>query len=217
MRVVFLGPPGGGKGTQAERLAANHQVPHIATGDIFRQAIREGTPMGRQAKEYVDSGRYVPDEIVVGLVRERLEQDDAAPGFVLDGFPRTEPQARALDEMLAAAGIGLDAVILLEVDDDAIVARALGRRVCEACGRTYHLEFDPPPSPDTCECGGRLIQRSDDQEDTVRNRLAVYRDQTAPVINYYRDKGILTSVVGVGTIPEVAQRVESVVAQAKDG
>lgn len=213
MRVVFLGPPGGGKGTQAERLAAKHQVPHIATGDIFRQAIRDGTPMGRQAKEYVDSGRYVPDSVVVGLVRERLEAADAQKGFVLDGFPRTEPQAAALDEMLAAAGAKLDGVILLVVDDETIVQRAMGRRVCDVCGRIYHVEFDPPPAPDQCECGGALTQRSDDQEDTVRNRLSVYREQTAPVINYYRQRELLADVAGVGPINAVADRVGAAVAQ----
>lgn len=216
MRTVFLGPPGGGKGTQAERLAKQYDVPHIATGDIFRQAIREGTPMGQQAKEYVESGRYVPDEVVVGLVEERLQADDAAKGFVLDGFPRTEPQAQALDEVLSKKGLKLNVVVLLEVGDDEIVGRALGRRVCQACGATYHLEFDPPKVEGRCDnCEGELIQRSDDQEDTVRSRLATYHEQTEPVIAYYRQRNLLAEVVGVGAISEVAQRVADAVRQAE--
>lgn len=202
MRIVMLGPPGAGKGTQAERLAEKLNVPHISTGDIFRGALAEETELGLKAKEYMDKGDLVPDEIVIGIVEERLEEPDCAQGFILDGFPRTIPQAEGLDAILSPQG--LDRVINLEVEDRLLVERLTKRRVCSECGSTYHLLFDPPEVEEVCdECGGQIIQRDDDQEETVKNRLKVYRQQTAPLIDYYSQIDLLLNIDGEQGIEEV--------------
>lgn len=210
IRVVFLGPPGAGKGTQAVKLAAHEGVPHVSTGDIFRAAVKEGTPLGLKAKEFMDQGKLVPDEVVVGIVEERLAQEDIAggDGFILDGFPRTVNQAEALEETLERLELGLDAVLNIEVSDEELVRRLTGRRVCRNCGATYHLVFDPPKDAGTCDkCGGDLYQRSDDSEGTVRERLRVYYAQTEPLIQFYRDKGHLLDVNGEQGMDEVFQAI----------
>lgn len=204
MRVVLLGPPGAGKGTQAARLAASWGVPHVSTGDAFRQAVAEGTALGKLAQEYMQRGELVPDEVVNGVVAARLARDDCAPGFVLDGYPRTLPQAEALEGMLEERGLRLDAVVDLTVSEEELVRRAAGRRVCSRCGANYHLEFRPPRHAGRCDlCGGELVQREDDRPETVSRRLAVYRRQTAPLVEFYRARGLLVEVDGGGTVEEV--------------
>jgi adenylate kinase len=204
MRLLIVGPPGAGKGTQAKFLASHFSIPHISTGDIFRANIAAGTPLGLKAKAILDSGELVPDEITIGIVRERLGEDDAEGGFLLDGFPRTEPQAEALDELLAELGTPLDAVLELQVDDEEIVHRLSGRRICATCGHVWHVEFEPPEVEGVCDLdGGTLYQRDDDKPETVRNRLRVYADQTAPLIDYYTERGLLTSVRGSGAVEDI--------------
>ena len=204
MRIILLGPPGAGKGTQAALLVQKLSVPHISTGDIFRQAIGEGTPLGKKAKEYIDQGQLVPDQITVGIVRERVAQDDCRTGFLLDGFPRTKVQAEALDEILASMGTALDAVVNLDVPRELLISRLTGRRVCRSCGATYHLVFSPPAADGICgNCGGELYQRSDDSEETVGRRLSVYEEQTAPLIAYYSEQGLLRKIPGDGPIDQV--------------
>src|SRR5579875_822024 len=216
-RIVFLGPPGAGKGTQAVRLAERRQLPHVATGDIFRAAVRDGTPLGREAKRYMDEGKLVPDQVTVGIVRERLEKADCARGFVLDGFPRTLAQARALDELLAGMNRPLERVVPMVVDDDVLVRRSTGRRVCPRCGATYHVDSRPPRQPGRCDaCGAALVQRDDDSEATVRRRLAVYHEQTEPLVAYYRDQGKLRDVDGQRSVEEVAAAVEQAVGDAAE-
>lgn len=213
LRVIFIGPPGVGKGTQAALLAERAGVPHVSTGDMFRRAIRERTPMGRRAQPHVESGGYVPDEIVNGIVAERLAAEDCASGFVLDGFPRTEGQAEALDRILRETDKRLDAVIFLVVPDDEVVRRLTGRRVCDACAAVYHVRFAPPRVEGICDaCGGELVQRSDDTEETVRKRVSVYRDRTSPVVGYYRRHGTLVKVDGDGVVEDVAARVAGALA-----
>jgi adenylate kinase len=208
MRLLIVGPPGAGKGTQAKFLASHFSIPHISTGDIFRANIAAGTPLGMKAKAILDSGELVPDEITIGIVRERLNEDDTNGGFLLDGFPRTEPQAEALDELLAELGTPLDAVLELKVDDEEIVHRLSGRRVCTTCGHVWHLEFEPPQVEGVCDLdGGRLYQRDDDKPETVRNRLRVYADQTAPLIDYYTARELLTSVAGSGAVEGIRRRL----------
>lgn len=203
MRLIFVGPPGAGKGTQCARLAARLDIPHISTGDMFRAAVKQGTPMGVLAKKAMDAGELVSDELVVGMVRERFAQDDVQSGFLLDGFPRTVPQAEALEALMGELDLGLDAVILLEVPDDLIVERIVGRRSDPETGRIYHLTFDPPPP----EIADRLKHRSDDTEEAVRSRLNAYHDQTAPLIPFYESRGVLRRVDGVGTPDEVTTRL----------
>lgn len=199
-----MGPPGAGKGTQAERLAAALGIVHIATGDLFRAAISQGTPLGQEAKKYLDAGQLVPDEVTVGMVRERLQQDDCRPGFLLDGFPRTVPQAEALGQILEALGQSLDAVLNMDVPEEKLVARLTGRRVCRQCGANYHVEYNPPQVPGVCDrCGGELYQRSDDTEETVRRRLEVYKKQTAPLLDYYRNLGLLKEIDGDQSVEDV--------------
>jgi adenylate kinase len=211
MNLILLGPPGAGKGTQAKMLTEEYSIPQISTGDILRAAVKEGTPMGIKAKAFMDSGGLVPDAVVVGIVRERLQKSDCAQGFILDGFPRTVPQADALRETLALLGKDLDAVVSLEVDTEALVERLTGRRSCKGCGRGYHIRFDPSSRVDRCDsCGGELIQRDDDREETIRHRLAVYREQTAPLIDYYQNQGLLVRVDGMLPIGQVRQLVMSV-------
>lgn len=215
MNLILLGPPGAGKGTQAKMLTDRFAIPQISTGDILRAAVREGTPMGLQAKAFMDAGGLVPDSVVVGIVRERLQLDDCKNGFILDGFPRTVAQADALAETLRDLAKELDAVIALEVNVDALVDRLTGRRTCRACGRGYHLRFDPPVVPSACDaCGGELFQRDDDQEETIRKRLEVYDLQTSPLIAYYRDAGLLSSIDGMEPIDVVQRQILSVVQAA---
>jgi adenylate kinase len=208
MRIILLGPPGAGKGTQAEVLVKKLSIPHISTGDMFRNAIKEGTDLGKKAKEYMDSGQLVPDEVTVGIVRERISQDDCGSGFLLDGFPRTVAQAEALDEILAEMKTQLDAVISIEVPSEKLVTRLTGRRVCRKCGATYHMEFNPPGQDGICnKCGGELYQRSDDTEETVLSRLNVYEKQTAPLIQYYNQKGLLKRIDGDKPIDQVLVKI----------
>ena len=207
-RVIFLGPPGAGKGTQADRLATEWSVPHIATGDMLREAVQEGTRLGLEAKRYMDSGALVPDEVAIGLAEERLGEPDAARGWVLDGFPRTVPQAEALDSLLRRKGIDLDRVIFFDVSRDELLRRLTGRRVCRQCGTAFHLVFSPPAKPDQCDrCGGPLYQRADDAESAVAHRLEVYTKQTAPLLDYYRQRGILTTVPAEGKVEQVTSAI----------
>jgi adenylate kinase len=197
MRIMLLGPPGAGKGTQAEVLVREEGIPQISTGDIFRYNMREGTELGRRAKQFVDSGLLVPDEITVAMVKDRLAKPDCAGGFILDGFPRNEAQADALETLLADLGVRLDAVVEVNVPDSLLVERVVGRRVCRSCGSTYHVRFQPPQAAGVCDqCGGELYQRSDDTEEKITTRLNVYRSETAPLIEYYRKKGLLRTVNG---------------------
>lgn len=200
MRMIFIGPPGAGKGTQAARLVERLAIPHISTGDMFRAAVKAGTPLGKQAKACMDAGQLVPDEVTIGLVKERIAQEDAKEGFMLDGFPRTLPQAEALD---AALSEPLDAVVLLEVPDDLIVDRIVGRRSDPVTGAIYHLTFNPPPA----DIVDRLKHRADDTEEACRARLGVYHGQTAPIIPFYEGKGLVKRVNGVGSADEVTERI----------
>ncbi len=214
--IVLLGAPGSGKGTQAERIAPAFDVPHISTGDILRAAVKRGTPMGLAAKRYMDAGDLVPDDVVIGIIRDRLGEPDTGGGFMLDGFPRTLEQAAALDDMLTGAGRALGLVLQIDVPEEELVQRLAGRRACRHCGRGYNVVFDPPRVEGVCDaCGGDLFQRDDDNEDTVRNRLAVYRRQTEPLIGYYRDRGVLATVYGGGRTPDqVYADVEKLLAGA---
>ena len=200
MNVILLGAPGAGKGTQAVRIAAAMNIPHISTGDIFRKNIKEKTPVGLKAKSYIDRGQLVPDEVVVEIVQQRIDEDDCKNGFLLDGFPRTIAQAEALDRLT-----NIDNVIDLEVDLDKLVDRITGRRVCEKCGESYHVSTK---KDDICEkCGGKLIQRADDTEETVKSRLNVYKNETAPLINFYKNQGVLKNVDGMKSIEEVFEEI----------
>lgn len=211
MNIVFMGPPGAGKGTQAERIVERFGIPHISTGDAFRQAMQEGTPLGRKAQEYVDRGLLVPDEITNGIVRERLARPDCAKGFLLDGYPRTPAQADALDEMLAATGRRLDHVINLKVDRGLLLARLTGRRICRSCGATYHVMFNPPRQEGVCDrCGGELYQRSDDTEEKVGTRLDEYHNKTAPLLDHYKAKGLLREVNGERDIEAVTAEIGAI-------
>ena len=208
MKLILLGPPGAGKGTQAKMLMDRFGIPQISTGDILRAAVKDGTPMGLKAKSFMDAGGLVPDDVVVGIVRERLQKADCAKGFILDGFPRTVLQADALKESLLALGKDLDAVVSLDVDVEALVERLTGRRTCRDCGRGFHVKFDPPLVSGKCDtCGGELLQRDDDQELTIRHRLEVYSEQTSPLVDYYRSAGLLTAVDGMQEIGVVQDQV----------
>ncbi len=196
-RMVLLGPPGAGKGTQGHMLAQELGIPQIATGDILRQAVQEGSELGRQAKSYMDAGDLVPDAIMMKIIRERVEDDDAQKGYILDGFPRTVAQAEALDDMLETIGQSLDAVIHIDVDSEALVERLSARLICRDCGTTYHTRFNPPSKDRVCDvCGGELYQREDDQESTVRSRLAVFEERTQPLVEYYRQQGVYHKIDG---------------------
>ena len=197
MRIVLLGPPGAGKGTQAKVLSNSYSIPHISTGGILRQAVKDGTDVGKKAKAYMDKGELVPDEVVNQIVVDRLKAGDARAGFILDGYPRTRPQAEELDRSLAALGIGIDIVVYFDTSEAVAVARLSGRRVCKKCGANYHVKNIPPKRAGICDaCGSELIQRPDDKEATVRNRLVVYERQTKELIDYYKKKGVLRKVSG---------------------
>jgi adenylate kinase len=211
-RVIFLGAPGAGKGTQARRLAAGWGVPQVATGDMLREAVAEGTPLGREAKRYMDTGALVPDGVVIGLVDERLARPDAGSGYVLDGFPRTVAQAEALDALLRRRGQDLDRVIFFDVSRDELLRRLTGRRICRQCGTAFHLVSAPPKTAGRCDqCGGELYQREDDAESTVARRLDVYQTQTAPLLDYYQKRGRLVRVAGEGPVERVATLIERAV------
>lgn len=204
MRLILLGPPGAGKGTQASSIVEKYHIPHISTGDIFRKNIKEGTELGKKAKEYMDQGLLVPDELVVAIVEDRLQQADCKNGFLLDGFPRTVNQAEALDQALAKMNVAMDKVINVEVDKDILVGRAVGRRICKECGATYHITFNPSSKGELCDkCGGTLYQRADDNEETVSKRIQVYLNETQPLIDYYSQKGILATIDGQQDINKV--------------
>ena len=208
MKLILLGPPGAGKGTQAKMLVEYFGVPQISTGDILRGAVKESSPMGIKAKSFMDAGALVPDEVVVGIVEERLRKPDCVDGFILDGFPRTLPQADALTEMLSALKKDIDAVVSLEVDIETLVVRLAGRRACSECGAGYHLTYEPPAKQGVCDkCGGDLIQREDDKEGTIRHRMSVYHEQTAPLVEYYQRAGILSSVDGMLSIDDVGTAI----------
>ncbi len=208
MNIVFLGPPGAGKGTQAKILIERYGIPQISTGDMLREHRAKGTELGKKAQEYMDKGQLVPDEIILGMVKERLSQPDCQKGFILDGFPRTVAQAEALDKLLEEMGKKLDFALALIVPDELLVERLTGRRTCKSCGMMYHIKYKPPKVDNKCDvCGGELYQRPDDNEETVRNRLKVYHESTAPLIEYYRKKGILREIDGSKSIEEITQQI----------
>lgn len=217
MRVIFLGPPGAGKGTQARLLAAEWGVPHIATGDMLREAVADETKLGLEAKAYMDRGDLVPDEVVIGVVAERLEKPDARKGFLLDGFPRTAAQAEALGRLLKDRGLQLDRVIFFEVSQGELLRRLTGRRVCARCGSTFHLVSSPPRVAGVCDqCGGELGQRVDDSDTVVRDRIEVYTKRTSPLLHYYRSQGLLLPVTGEGSLEAIASRIRKAVGSSPE-
>ena len=211
MNIILLGPPGAGKGTQAKMLVEKYGIPQISTGDILRENLKKQTELGLEAKKYMDAGKLVPDEVVIGIINNRLKEDDCQKGYMLDGFPRTVAQAEALDKILAENGSGIDHVISIDVPDAELLGRLTGRRTCRQCGQGYHVMFDPPEKEGVCgKCSGELYQRDDDNEATVSNRLKVYADQTQPLIDYYQNKGLIRPIDGLGKIQEIFDRVVKV-------
>ncbi len=211
MNIILLGPPGAGKGTQAKRLIDKYGIPQISTGDMLRAALKAGTPLGLEAKKYMDTGALVPDSVVIGLVKERIQQDDCAKGYMLDGFPRNVSQAETLDSMLGELNQKIDHVVCIEVPNDELVKRLTGRRTCRGCGAGFHVMFDPPQKEGVCDkCGGELYQRDDDNEATVKSRLKVYEDQTEPLIAYYDKQGKLRRIDGVGDMSAILERITAV-------
>ena len=211
MKIVFMGTPGAGKGTQAEKIVENYQIPHISTGDMFRKAIKDQTELGMEAKRYMDQGALVPDHVTIGIVKDRLSESDCKSGFLLDGFPRTVDQAKALDEILTSLDSKIDYVINIDVDLDILKERLTGRRICRSCGATYHMIFNPPKNADVCDkCGGELYQRKDDNEETVGNRLNVYVSQTKPLLDYYSLAGNLVNINGQQSIDLVFEEIREV-------
>ena len=212
MRAILLGPPGCGKGTQAKILIDMFGIPQIATGDILREVLKQGTPLGMQAQSYMDKGLLVPDDLVIQIIEERLNRSDCAGGFILDGFPRTIAQAEALDKTLRGMGLTLEYVFNIEVGEAELIKRLTGRRICKECAASYHLVFNPPGEEGRCDaCKGELYQRDDDQEATIRNRLKVYGAQTAPLISFYQGKNILYTINGVGSIGQITARLKEAV------
>lgn len=211
MNIILLGPPGGGKGTQAKMLTEKYHIPQVSTGDILREAVKQGTPLGQEAKGYMDAGKLVPDEVVIGIIEDRLRQTDCASGFILDGFPRTVVQAEALDKTLKVLEKKIEHAISIEVEDEELIRRLTGRRTCRSCGAMFHVMFNPPKKEGVCDsCSGELYQRDDDQEATIRNRLNVYNQQTAPLIDYYQQKGLLRTIPGVGKIEDILKKIVGV-------
>lgn len=214
MRIILLGAPGAGKGTQAVRIVERWGMPHISTGDILRANVREGTPLGTEAKRYMDAGDLVPDEVIIGMVGERIAEPDTAAGFLFDGFPRTVPQAKALEKLVNERDTPIDVVLRLVVDHDDVVARLTGRRTCSQCGRIFHLVTDPPTAEGRCDdCEGEIVQRDDDREEVVLNRLEVHRTQTAPLEDFYFERGVLRDIRAVGSVDEVTGRIVDVLAE----
>lgn len=215
MYILLMGPPGAGKGTQAERLISEYGIPQISTGDMFRAAVKAGTALGREARSYMDKGALVPDSVTVGIVKERLSEEDCRKGWILDGFPRTTAQAAALDAMLHDMGITLTAVLNISADKDDLVKRISGRYVCRSCGASFHSEFRPPRVKGVCDtCGGELYQRDDDKADTVSQRLAVYETSTKPLIDYYRASGVLYDIDGNQSMEDVYSQIQAVLKKA---
>jgi adenylate kinase len=207
VRIVLVGPPGAGKGTQAQFIASHLAIPRISTGDIFRYNVTSGTPLGRKAREFMERGDLVPDEVTVAMVRSRLAEDDAQEGFLLDGFPRNVPQAEILKKMLAEFDARINVVLELVVDEDEVVRRLSGRRTCRQCEHVWHILYDPPVRPGICnDCGGDLFQRDDDSEETIRHRLEVYAEQTAPLVSFYADEGTLIGIDATGPVEEITSR-----------
>jgi adenylate kinase len=213
LNLVLLGPPGSGKGTQGERLQEDLRLPYYATGDILRAAVRDETELGREAKEYMDRGDLVPDEVIVGVIADRIDSGEALDGFILDGFPRTTPQAEALDAKLSELGRGVTAVLLIDVSDDEVVRRLGGRRTCEANGHVFHIEFEPPAQEGVCDIdGSALIVRDDDKPDVIRRRLQTYHEKTEPLVSYYDSRSVLRRIEGEATPEEVAEQVRRTLA-----
>jgi adenylate kinase len=213
MNLILMGPPGAGKGTQADLIKASYPVPHISTGDMFREAVQEGTELGLKAKSFMDKGQLVPDEVTIGIVEERLAQPDCKEGFLLDGFPRTTVQAQALDKVLSRLNSKIEAAINIFVPDEVLIQRTTGRVSCSQCKSLYHIVFNPPVKAGVCDkCGGELIQRSDDQEETARNRLKVYQQQTSPLLDYYEAHGVLHSIDGDRDTLQVFADIQAVLA-----
>jgi adenylate kinase len=209
MNLVLMGLPGAGKGTQAERIVEDYKIPHISTGDMFRAAMKEETELGLKAKSFMDKGELVPDEVTIGIVRERLSKEDCIKGFLLDGFPRTVPQAEALEQILTDLNRKIDFVINIYVDQDILMERLTGRRICKSCGATYHLVFNPPANSGVCDkCGGELYQRADDNEETVGTRLEVNLKQSQPLLSFYEEKGYLQNINGQQEIGKVYEDIE---------
>jgi adenylate kinase len=213
LNLILFGPPGAGKGTQAERLRVDFQLPYIATGDTLRTNVKEGTELGKEAKRYMDAGDLVPDDVIVAMVAERLQDEDAQDGFILDGFPRTIEQAKALDKMLSDLGRRITAVLLIDVPDEEVIRRLSGRRVCVKAGHNYHVEFDPPKHDSVCDQdGSRLVQRDDDKPDVIQNRLHVYHEQTEPLVGYYDEQGLLRRIDGTRNPADVHDHIRAVIA-----
>ena len=218
MRLVLVGPPGAGKGTQAQFIAEHETIPKISTGDIFRANVSQGTPLGVQAKAFMDRGDLVPDDVTIEMVKLRLHEDDARTGFLLDGFPRTVPQAEVLDDVLREQGTKLDVVLELVVDDDEVIRRLSGRRTCRTCNHIWHVDFDPPAKDGVCDLdGGELFQRDDDKAETIANRLAVYASSTAPLVSYYASRGVLVGIDATGPVDDVTVRAIDALRSFRDG